>query len=100
MISLGFSIAALIAFSVISWSRTRWTVASQLLMDALVLSILGASVGLIIARWGGALLVRFLPSRYFLHLELIPDASVLGKPDRVRLRFNPAYMQMAAQGKL
>jgi NitT/TauT family transport system substrate-binding protein len=29
-----------------------------------------------------------------------PDASVLGKTDRVRLRFNPAYMQMAAQGKL
>jgi NitT/TauT family transport system substrate-binding protein len=29
-----------------------------------------------------------------------PDASVLGKADRVRLRFNPAYMQMAAQGKL
>jgi NitT/TauT family transport system substrate-binding protein len=29
-----------------------------------------------------------------------PDASVLGKADRVRLRFNQAYMQMAAQGKL
>jgi NitT/TauT family transport system substrate-binding protein len=29
-----------------------------------------------------------------------PDQSVLGKADRVRLRFNPAYMQMAAQGKL
>ena len=29
-----------------------------------------------------------------------PDGSALGKPDRVRLRFNPAYMQMAAQGKL
>ena len=28
------------------------------------------------------------------------DGSVLGKKDRVRLRFNPAYMQMAAQGKL
>jgi NitT/TauT family transport system substrate-binding protein len=31
---------------------------------------------------------------------LFPDGSVLGKKDRVRLRFNPAYMQMAAQGKL
>ncbi len=61
----------------LSLGATRWTVASQLLMDALVLSILGASIGLIIARWGGALLVRFLPARYFLHLELIPDASVL-----------------------
>ncbi len=29
-----------------------------------------------------------------------PDSSVLGKADRVRLRFNPAYMQLAAQGKL
>jgi NitT/TauT family transport system substrate-binding protein len=29
-----------------------------------------------------------------------PDGSILGKSDRVRLRFNPAYMQMAAQGKL
>jgi NitT/TauT family transport system substrate-binding protein len=28
------------------------------------------------------------------------DGSVLGKADRVRLRFNPTYMQMAAQGKL
>jgi NitT/TauT family transport system substrate-binding protein len=28
------------------------------------------------------------------------DASVLGKADRVRLRFNPSYMQMAAQGRL
>jgi NitT/TauT family transport system substrate-binding protein len=29
-----------------------------------------------------------------------PDSSVLGKADRVRLRFDPSYMQMAAQGKL
>ena len=29
-----------------------------------------------------------------------PDASVQGKPDRVRLRFETAYMQMASQGKL
>jgi NitT/TauT family transport system substrate-binding protein len=28
------------------------------------------------------------------------DGSTLGKPDRVRLRFNPVYMQAAAQGKL
>jgi NitT/TauT family transport system substrate-binding protein len=28
------------------------------------------------------------------------DGSVLGKPDRIRLRFNASYMQMAAQGKL
>jgi NitT/TauT family transport system substrate-binding protein len=29
-----------------------------------------------------------------------PDGSVQGKPDRVRLHFDLAYMQMAAQGKL
>jgi NitT/TauT family transport system substrate-binding protein len=29
-----------------------------------------------------------------------PDASVQGKPDRVRLRFDSSYMQTAAQGKL
>ena len=28
------------------------------------------------------------------------DGSVLGKPERIRLRFNNTYMQMAAQGKL
>jgi NitT/TauT family transport system substrate-binding protein len=29
-----------------------------------------------------------------------PDGSVLGKADRIRFRFNTAYMQLAAQGKL
>ncbi len=29
-----------------------------------------------------------------------PDGTVLGKPDRVRLRFDLTYMQLAAQGKL
>jgi NitT/TauT family transport system substrate-binding protein len=29
-----------------------------------------------------------------------PDGSVHGKPDRVRLVFDPAYMQLAAEGKL
>src|SRR6185503_13038378 len=29
-----------------------------------------------------------------------PDGTVQGKPDRVRLQFDLAYMQMAAQGKL
>jgi NitT/TauT family transport system substrate-binding protein len=30
----------------------------------------------------------------------LPDGSVLGKPDRVRLRFNTTFVQLAAQGKL
>jgi NitT/TauT family transport system substrate-binding protein len=29
-----------------------------------------------------------------------PDGSVQGKADRVRLRFDVSYMQMAVQGKL
>jgi NitT/TauT family transport system substrate-binding protein len=29
-----------------------------------------------------------------------PDGSVLGKPDRIRLRFDSGYMQLSAQGKL
>jgi len=29
-----------------------------------------------------------------------PDGSVLGKPDRVRFRFDTTFMQLAAQGKL
>jgi NitT/TauT family transport system substrate-binding protein len=29
-----------------------------------------------------------------------PDGSVLGKPDRIRFRFNTTFMQLAAQGKL
>jgi NitT/TauT family transport system substrate-binding protein len=31
---------------------------------------------------------------------LYPDGSLQGKPDRVRLRFNTLFMEMAAQGKL
>ena len=29
-----------------------------------------------------------------------PDGTVLGKPDRIRLRFDTTYMQLAAQGRL
>lgn len=31
---------------------------------------------------------------------LYPDGSVQGRKDRIRLRINPAFMQLAAQGKL
>ncbi len=31
---------------------------------------------------------------------LYPDKTIQGKKDRVRLRFDASYMQMAAQGKL
>jgi predicted permease len=61
----------------LSLGATRFTVASQLMTDALVLSILGAAGALLIARWGGPLLLAFLPSRRPLTLELTPDARVL-----------------------
>ena len=60
-----------------SLGATRFTIASQLLMDALLLSILGAAAAMFIARFGGGLLLRFLPSRWSLNLELIPDTRVL-----------------------
>ena len=37
----------------LSLGATRFTVASQLMMDAVVLSILGAAGAMLIARWGG-----------------------------------------------
>ncbi len=61
----------------LSLGATRFTVASQLMADALVLSILGAAGALLIARWGGSLLLGFLPSRRPLSLELTPDLRVL-----------------------
>jgi len=61
----------------LSLGATRFTVASQLMSDALVLSILGALGAMLVARWGGSLLLAFLPSRRPLTLELTPDARVL-----------------------
>jgi len=61
----------------LSLGATRFTVAAQLMTDALVLSILGSCGAMLIARWGGSLLLAFLPSRTPLALELTPDSSVL-----------------------
>ncbi len=61
----------------LSLGATRFTIASQLIMDALVLSVLGAAAAMFIARVGGPVLLTFLPSRRPLNLELIPDRSVL-----------------------
>jgi predicted permease len=61
----------------LSLGATRFTVASQLMTDALVLSFLGAAGAMLIARWGGPVLLAFLPSRRPLTLELTPDARVL-----------------------
>ncbi|HVO98883.1 MAG TPA: ABC transporter permease [Bryobacteraceae bacterium] len=61
----------------LSLGATRFTVAWQLIVDALVLSILGAAGAMIVTRWGGPLLIAFLPARRPQTLELIPDGRVL-----------------------
>jgi predicted permease len=61
----------------LSLGATRFTIAAQLTMDALVLSILGAAAAMLVTRYGGPMLLAFLPSRRPTNLELIPDSSVL-----------------------
>jgi predicted permease len=62
----------------LSLGATRFTIASQLIMDSLVLSVLGAAAAMFITRYGGPMLLAFLPARRPINLELIPDASVVG----------------------
>jgi predicted permease len=61
----------------LSLGATRFAVASQLVMDALVLSILGAAGAMLFTRWGGPSLLAFLPARRPQTLELLPDWRVL-----------------------
>ena len=61
----------------LSLGATRLAVASQLIMDALVLSILGAAGAMLFTRWGGPSLLAFLPARRPQTLELLPDWRVL-----------------------
>jgi predicted permease len=61
----------------LSLGATRFTVASQLMTDALVLSILGSVGALLFTRWGGPTLLAFLPARRPQTLELLPDARVM-----------------------
>ena len=58
-------------------SRAR--IARQLLAEALVLSAVGSAIGLVVAQWGGALLVRQLGSSVSaVTLDLSMDWRVLG----------------------
>lgn len=61
----------------LSLGATRFAVASQLIMDALLLSILGAAGAMLFTRWGGPSLLAFLPARRPQTLELLPDWRVL-----------------------
>lgn len=58
-------------------SRVR--LVRQLLVESLVLAFAGAAVGILFARWGAALLVRFISTGdSAVFLDLTPDGRVLG----------------------
>jgi predicted permease len=57
---------------------TRWRVARQLLVESLVLALLGAASGLIVAVWGSSLLVAlFVDSELGTSVNASPDVRVL-----------------------
>jgi predicted permease len=64
----------------VALGATRWTLARQPLMEAVVLSLAGSLVGLAFAYWGSRLLVILMTqgSLTSITLDLIPDLRVLG----------------------
>lgn len=58
-------------------SRSR--LVGQLMTECLLLSLAGAALGLLLARWGAFLLVRYISTgQNRIFLDLSPDARVLG----------------------
>jgi putative ABC transport system permease protein len=58
---------------------SRWRIARQLLIESLLLAAAGSAIGLLIAQWGSALLVRQLAtSTVAVVLDLAIDWRVLG----------------------
>jgi predicted permease len=61
-----------------SLGGSRWSIVRQTLVEALLLSVVGALGGWYIARLCGPLLLHFVPARRPVGIELKPDILVLG----------------------
>ncbi|MGA7415952.1 MAG: ABC transporter permease, partial [Bryobacteraceae bacterium] len=61
----------------LSLGASRWSIVRRTMADALVLSLAGAAGGWAVAYWCGPLLLRFLPQRRPIGIELTPDLRVL-----------------------
>ena len=61
----------------LSLGASRWSILRRTLTEAVLLSCAGAIAGLLIARWCGPWLLRFLPARRPLGIELVPDLRVV-----------------------
>jgi len=63
----------------IAMGASRWRITRQLLVESLVLSLLGAALGLVFAAWTTALLIRLLPAEGLsTALSADPDWRVAG----------------------
>ncbi len=61
----------------LSLGASRWSIVRRTLAEALVLSASGTAGGWAVAYWCGPLLLRFLPQRRPIGIELTPDLRVL-----------------------
>jgi len=61
----------------LSLGASRWSILRRTLIEAVLLSCAGAIAGFVIARWCGPWLLRFLPARRPLGIELTPDMRVV-----------------------
>jgi hypothetical protein len=61
----------------LSLGASRWSILRRTLVEAALLSCAGAIAGVLIARWCGPWLLRFLPARRPLGIELTPDMRVV-----------------------
>jgi predicted permease len=64
----------------LSLGAPRWRVAREILIEGFLLSISGAAVGLLFARWSSQMLADFMTRQYSIapRFDFAPGASVLG----------------------